>query len=297
MAQGTEHRSPLDLSQYQAVLLDLDGTVYHEDHALPGAVELIRRLQQAGQPYACLTNSTTSPQQLVSRLKRMGVEVDPGHIYTAAAAACDYVLQRFGDPATAAYIGADTSSSSLRDPAGAPDHHPKPRILNISTSGVDEMLDGKVTWVKDDQAPCDAVICGVSLNVYATEDRLRAALVQLRRGAELVAICADRVYPSPRGLEFGVGAFAAMFAYAANRQPIFCGKPEPLFFTELCRRLGVRPERCVLVGDNLESDIAGAKGVGMRTILTLTGVATRYDADHAPPYLKPDGVVDSLASL
>lgn len=270
MSHGPDHRSVLDLSQYQAVLLDLDGTVYHEDHALPGAVELILRLQKSGQPYACLTNSTTSSVQLASRLKRMGVVVDPAFIYTAASAACDYVLLRFGA---------------------------NPRVLNISTSGVDEMLDGKVTWVKDDQAPCDAVICGVPLNVHATEDRLRAALVQLRRSAELVAICADRVYPSPRGIEFGVGAFAAMFAYAANKKPVFCGKPEPLFFNELCRRLGVEPSRCVLVGDNLESDIQGARGVGMRTILTLTGVATRHDAEHAPPHLRPDAIVESLASL
>src|SRR3954463_2476436 len=97
--------NPLDLSQYQAVLLDLDGTVYHEDHALPGAVELIRRLQQERRTYACLTNSTSSPSRLTLRLKRMGVDVDPAHIYPAASAACDYVLQRFGDPAAAAVIG------------------------------------------------------------------------------------------------------------------------------------------------------------------------------------------------
>jgi 4-nitrophenyl phosphatase len=265
MTSDRPSANPLDLSQYQAVLLDLDGTIYHEDHALPGAVELIRRLQQQGKPYACLTNSTSSPDRLASRLRRMGVEVSPDHIYTAASAACDYVLQRFGDPSAAAFIGGATTGSA----APARPDAPRPRVLNISTEGVEELLDGKVHWVKTDTEPCDAVICGVPLNLYATEDRQRVALVQLRKGAALVGICADRVYPSPRGLEFGVGAFTAMFAYAANVKPIFSGKPEPLFFNELCRRLGVRPERCVLIGDNLESDIAGAKGVGMHTILTL----------------------------
>ena len=285
--------NPLDLSQYQAVLLDLDGTVYHEDHALPGAIDLIRRLQAQNQPYACLTNSTSSPARLADRLRGMGVEVDPLHIYTAASAACDYVLQRFGDPNAVAFIGGEDSST-------APPRNPPPsmpRVLNISTEGVEEMLDGKVQWVMDGRERCDAVICGVPLNVYATEDRLRAALTQLRKGSALIAICADRVYPSPRGLEFGVGAFAAMFAYAADCKPIYCGKPEPLFFRELCRRLGVRPERCVLVGDNLESDIAGARGVGMRTLLTLTGVATREDIEAAPPELRPDAVIQSLADL
>ena len=55
-------------------------------------------------------------------------------------------------------------------------------------------------------------------------------MILLRRGAALIAICADRVYPSPRGLEFGVGAMAAMLAYAADVTPTYCGKPEPLFF-------------------------------------------------------------------
>jgi len=287
--------NPQDLSQYQAVLLDLDGTVYHEDHALPGAVELIRRLQHQRRAYACLTNSTSSPGRLTLRLKRMGVDVDPDHIYTAASAACDYVLQRFGDPAAAAVIGAASLGGPATPVADLNSVGPaKPRILNISTEGVEEMLEDKVHWVRMMDEPCDAVICGVPLNVYATEDRIRAALVQLRQGAQLIAICADRVYPSPRGLELGVGAFAAMFAYAANTTPVYCGKPEPLFFRELCRRLGVRPEKCVLVGDNLESDIAGAKGVGMTAGLVLTGVSTRADIERAPVGLRPDFVLESL---
>ena len=259
---------PLDLDKYDAVLLDLDGTVYYEEHALPGAVELIRRFQADGRRYACLTNSTTSPQQLSARLARMGVTVDASHIYTAAAATCDYVVQRFGE---------------------------EPCVFNLSTDGVHDMLDGRVRWVEGEDERCDAVICGVPLNVYATEERQRTALVLLRRGAALVAICADRVYPSPRGIDFGVGATAAMFAYAANVIPTFCGKPEKIFFTELCRRLGVRPERCVLVGDNLESDIAGAKGVGMATILTLSGIATREDLQRAAH--QPDGVIKDLTDL
>src|SRR5262249_53411227 len=156
----------------------------HEEQALPGAIELIRQLQATGKPYACLTNSTTSPQQLSARLARMGVTVDPNHIYTAAAATCDHVVQRFGGRGRL------------------------PRVYNLSTDGPQTMLEGKVRWVKREDEPCDAVICGVPLNVYATEDRQRTALVLLRKGAALVAICADRIYPSPRGLEFGVGATA-----------------------------------------------------------------------------------------
>ena len=290
---------PFDPGQFSAVLLDLDGTVYHEEHPLPGAVDLIRKLQREGRTYACLTNSTSSPERLSQRLNRMGVDVDPAHIYTAAAAACDYVVERFGGMSVVETTrGGAAGLRPLGSETSLPVPHPTPpRIYNLSTEGVQEMLDGKVHWVQEMHEPCDAVICGVPLNVFATEERQRTALMLLRKGAALVGICADRVYPSPRGLEFGVGAMAAMMAYASNTVPVFCGKPEALFFRELCHRLGVDPAGCVLVGDNLESDIAGGKGVGMRTILILGGVSSREDALRLPRERQPDWIINDLRDL
>ena len=109
-------------------------------------------------------------------------------------------------------------------------------------------------------------------NEHATEDRRRTALMLARHGAAIVGCCADRVYPSPRGIEFGCGSLTWMLSYAANVEPVFCGKPEQIFFHELCQRLNVTPEMCILIGDNLEADIGGGKGVSMRTILSLSGV-------------------------
>lgn len=260
----------MDFSPYSAILLDLDGTVYHEEQPLPGAVELIARLQDEGRRYACLSNSTASPLQVMERLNGMGVEIDPGHIYTAAAAAADYLVERFA---------------------------PRPRIYNLATEGVHQMLDGLVDWAQTAGEPCDAVIVGTPVSVFANEERQRAALQLLRGGAHLVGICADRVYPSPRGIEFGSGALTWMLAYAANVVPFFCGKPERVFFDELCRKLAVDPAGCLLIGDNLEADIGGARTVGMATVLTLTGVTRRRDLLSAPAELQPDAVVDDLMQL
>lgn len=270
----------IDFAHFHAVLLDLDGTVYHEEHALPGAVKLVERLTSEGRIFACLTNSTSSPERIADRLNRMGIVLPPDKVYTAARATADYVLETFPRRTKAAQSGLYV-----------------PRVFNLSTEGIEEMLEGRVTWVQSEKEPCDVVICGVPLNVYATESRQRTAMLLLRNGAALVGICADRVYPSPRGLEFGVGAMASMLGYAAGIQPIYCGKPEPLFFNELCTRLHVRPDRCLLIGDNLESDIGGAKKVGMRTILTLTGVATRADVAKLPENQRPDWIIDDLDSL
>src|SRR5690606_37239922 len=100
---------PINLSHYDAVYLDLDGTIFDEDHPLPGGIELIQALQQKAIPFACLTNSTSSPARLHKRLHVMGVEIPTERIHTAGAAAVDYVLERFG---------------------------PMPRVFNLATESV-----------------------------------------------------------------------------------------------------------------------------------------------------------------
>ncbi len=260
----------MDFSRYQAVLLDLDGTIYHEEHPLPGAVELVRHLQRIGQPFACLSNSTTSPSRVVARLAKMGLSVSPDQIYTAAGAAADYVLEKYG---------------------------PHPRVFNLATEGVQELLTGPAHWVQSGDESCDAILIGTPANTYATEARQRIALVLARRGAELIGTSADRVYPSRRGLEFGAGALTWMLSYAAAVPPTFTGKPQPIFFHTLCHHLKVQPDKCLLIGDNLESDIAGAKAVGMETLLPLTGVTTLQDIARLPAAHRPDRTVKDLTEL
>jgi 4-nitrophenyl phosphatase len=265
-----------DLSRYDAVLIDLDGTLYKEQadgaHVLPGAVELIKRLRDRGQRFACLTNSGASPVQLSQRLAGFGAAVEEERIWSCSAAACQYVLQRFG--------------SSRR-----------PRVLNLASEGTHALLEGRADWVNSADEACDAVMVAAPINVRASPDRQWVALQLLRRGATLVGQCADRVFPSHRGLEFGAGALTEMLAYAANVRPVYCGKPERVFFEFICARLGVKPGQCVLVGDNLDSDVAGAKAVGMDSILVLGGVSTRQDVARLDPPCRPEFTIDSLLDL
>jgi HAD superfamily hydrolase (TIGR01450 family) len=259
-----------DLSRFEAILLDLDGTIYHEDEPLPGAVDFVRALQRAGRRYGCLSNSISSPERLATRLRTMGLDVPPALMYTAAVAGADYVLAKYPE---------------------------RPRVFNLASRSMATLLEGRVIWVSDGTDSCDVVVAGGPSGDMAGEDRQRVALALLRRGAALIGLCADRVFPSPRGIEFGAGAMTAMLAYAANVVPVFCGKPEPHFFLDLCARLGVRPSNCVLIGDNLESDIAGARRVGMTSILVLSGVASQVDVAAHDETHRPDYIVESLVDL
>jgi HAD superfamily hydrolase (TIGR01450 family) len=261
---------PIDLSQFQAVLLDLDGTLCAEDKPLPGATELVRKLLAARQTIACLSNSTQSPQRIGRRLSENGMEFPADLIYTASASAVEYILETF---------------------------RPRPRVFNLSTEGVQEMLEGKVVWVENEHQPCDAVIVGNPACHYCTIPRMQSGMRLLRSGAKCVGICEDRAYPAHDGLEIGSGATTHMLCFAGEVEPVFFGKPQKAFFLGLCKTLGVPPEKCVLVGDNLDSDIGGAKSVGMKTILSLTGVTRRGDLDSAPAEKRPDWVIDDLTAL
>jgi 4-nitrophenyl phosphatase len=253
------------------VLMDLDGTVYHIDHPVPGAIEFLRMLEAEKIRFACLTNSGSSPRRVMERLARMGVNMTEDHIFTAGAAAVDYVMEQFG---------------------------PRPKVFNLATRGVGEMLQNRVHFVESSHEECDVVIAGDPTSSMAPPDRQQVALELLRNGAGLVGICADRAYPSRRGIEIGGGAFCAMLGFAAGGiDTVFAGKPQPVFFHELCERLRVKPEQCVMVGDNLEGDIGGAKGVGMKAVLVLTGVARQSDIDNVPIDRRPDLVINSVADL
>jgi HAD superfamily hydrolase (TIGR01450 family) len=247
---------------------------------LPGAIDLIKRLRTEQRTFACLTNSSASPLRVMSRLELMGVELDPNNIYTAAAAACDYVVETFANLI-------DDATRAKR----------KPRVFNLATESVDEMLGGLVDWVNASSEACDCVIVGPPDTVYTDPQRQRTALLLARQGAKVIGICADRIFPSPRGIEFGAGAHTWMLAYASGVEPTFCGKPQAFFFQELCKRLNVDPAWCLLIGDNLESDVCGAKALGMRTVLTLSGVCRREDLSSCPDNLQPDLVVEDLREL
>jgi HAD superfamily hydrolase (TIGR01450 family) len=260
----------LDLARFRAVLFDLDGTLCHQDHPLPGAAELVAHLQDTNMPLACLSNSTSSSQAVSVRLAKMGMKVSPDQIYTAADEAAAVVFERYG---------------------------PRPRVFHLATRGMVDLLEGNVDWAAEPGDPCDVVVNGAPADHHATPIRQRIALELLRGGADLISVCGDRAYTSRRGIEIGCGALGTMLSYASGRPVHYCGKPQPHFFQAILARLGVRPEEAVLVGDNLESDVAGAKRVGIKTILTLTGVVRKSDLSELPETQTPDWVVNDLLEL
>jgi HAD superfamily hydrolase (TIGR01450 family) len=124
-------------------------------------------------------------------------------------------------------------------------------------------------------------------------DDLRNASLAARRGADLLATARDPTYPQPDGPWPGTGAILAAVETASGRTAEIVGKPEPQLFLTAMDRLG--EGRTLVVGDRLDTDIAGAARAELDAALVLTGETRREDVDGSEP--QPVAVSENLAGL
>ena len=256
------------LACHDALLVDLDGVVRLADQPVPGAVDALTAARQAGAKLMFVTNNAAlTGSEVAEGLRAIGVEAAPGDVLTSSMAAADLL--------------------SARLPAGA-------RVLVVGGAGLrGPMADAGLTSVSTaDQDPA-AVVQGWSPDL--TWALLAEAAVAVRAGALWVATNRDATLPSPRGPLPGNGAMVAAVAMATGAEPEVVGKPGPALFETAVRRLNaVRP---LVVGDRLDTDIAGANAAGLPSLLVLTGVSKRADLVAAPAEQRPTYVGADLRAL
>jgi len=267
--RGGAEAAPAPLCvRYDVALLDLDGVVYLGPEPVPGAAAALSEAAAAGMRLAYVTNNASRrPEAVVAHLRSLGIAADSADVVTAAQAAARLLRGRL--------------------PAGA-------RVLVLGAEGLIAAVQdvGLVAVATADAAP-DAVVQGHSpATTYA---ELAEAALALRAGAVWVAANTDSTLPSPRGLLPGNGALVAALRTATDREPLVAGKPERALHQESVERTGAR--RPLVVGDRLDTDIAGAVRVGCDSLLVLTGVASAADLLTAPPGLRPSYVGHSVAAL
>ncbi|GKQ38871.1 HAD-IIA family hydrolase [Streptomyces sp. A012304] len=251
----------------RAVLIDVDGVLTVSWKPLPGAVEALRTVREAGLGVALVTNTTSRTRASIARtLAEAGFPVAAEDILTAPAVTAAHLAERY----------------------------PGARCALLNSGDVREDLAG-VTLVDDDgDVDVDVVVLGGAGPEfgYAALDRVFG---HLQRGARLVAMHRNLYWRTEAGMRLDSGAFVAGLEAAARVEAEVTGKPSAAFFAAALARLGVTAREALMVGDDVESDVLAAQRAGITGVLVRTGKfrpETLRAADGTP-----DHVVDSFADL
>jgi glycerol-1-phosphatase len=248
--------------RYDHVLFDLDGCVWVGDEPTPGAREAVAALRAAGKGVAFVTNDPRSgAEEFVRKLWRLGFQASAEEVVTVGGA-IQHVLAETERWRTAFVVGAPVMHRHVID-AGV-------RIVN-----------GR------DVPPADVVVVAGHEGFDYAE--LRGAVRAVLDGAELLAAGRDATFPMPDGPWPGTGALVAAVEAASGATAVNVGKPAGQIFHTALDRLG--PGRALVVGDRLDSDVAGARAAGLDAALVLTGATDTAAASDAP------GVVAVAADL
>ena len=269
------------------ILCDLDGVVYRGDAPCDGAVEGLALAREAGVRILYMTNNASrTPQAVADQLQGLGVAAGPDDVLTASQVA-------------AAEVAALRSQGRLT----VDDERP---VLAVGGAGVGVALDEHgLAWITTTRqrersgatgvADVAAVVQGYGPRLDVQD--LTEAAYAIRQGAAWIATNDDATLPTTRGLAVGNGSLVAAVRSATGMRPTVVGKPHSTAYEVALDRLGLRSQDCLMIGDRLDTDIAGAARAGVPSALVLTGVSTADEVSSLEPSLRPDHVVDTIGDL
>lgn len=244
------------------LLLDLDGTIYTERELIPEADEAVRALRDSGLPLRFVTNTTRVPRSTIAGwLRDYGITAVAEDIFTPPLAAADW-LRENGIERVAVFL---------------PEH------AFAEFEGL--------TIVEETP---EAVVIG-DLGSAWTFDTMNRAFRWILDGARFLALHRNRYWLTDGGLTLDVGAFIAALEYATDRRAELVGKPSRPMFAAAARSMGLEVADVAMVGDDLESDVAGIQESGGTGILVRTGKFREEILFSTPT--EPDLLIDSVADL
>jgi glycerol-1-phosphatase len=256
------------LEGYDAVLLDLDGTVVRGVEPVPEAPDVLNELRLIGRKVQFITNNASrASDEVAEHLTALGIRTVADEVVTSGQAAVAMLAAQLPAGAAVLVVGSEALVAGVR----SADFRP-------------------VTVASEQPA---AVVQGHSPETGWA--RLAEACLAIRCGAIWIACNIDRTLPTERGLLPGNGAMVAALQAATDREPMVAGKPaRPLLDTAVGRTGAQRP---LVVGDRLDTDIAGARAAGLDSLLVLSGVADAVTLLAAPPEQRPVHVGADLRVL
>ncbi|MFD3595693.1 HAD-IIA family hydrolase [Nocardia sp. NPDC058640] len=254
--------------RYDALLLDLDGTLYRGPEVIEGAPKALAPDGVSAQRLVYVTNNAArGPGSVAHHLDELGYPATADDVVTSAQAAARMLAQRLNPGDKVLVVGTDDL------------------VAEVKAVGLDP--------IRRFGTPPAAVVQGHSPTT-AWPDLAEAAYA-LRTGALWIAANADRTLPNERGLAPGNGSMIAALSTASDREPLVAGKPYAPLMEDAIERAGTR--NALVVGDRLDTDIEGANGMSLDSLLVLTGVSTLDEVITAPAAQVPTYIAATLDAL
>ncbi len=254
------------LEGIKGVFLDLDGTLVLGQDIIPGADSFVENCREKGIHITFLSNnSSRSVIQYVEKMDGLGIKAREEEILLSTHDLISHLKE----------TGID-------------------RCWLIGTDGMREMLEEEGISTQDTESMW--VVMGYDTEM--TYQRLATGCIMLNRGAKLIASHPDIVCPSSEGNLPDVGAMLHMIeATTGIKADIVTGKPRAEMLVGRMNEAGLEPQQCAMIGDRIYTDMMMAKAAGVRSILVLTGEASREDVERMDVKEKPDFIVDSVEDL
>jgi len=252
-----------NIKSKEGFIIDMDGVIYHGNKLLPGIPDFIAWLEKEGKKYLFLTNSSErTPKELQEKLKRLGLNVGEDHFYTSALATASFLSNQ--KPNGSAYI--------------------------IGDAGLIHAL-YSINYTVNNVNP-DYVVVGET-HSYNFE-KIEIALNLVMRGAKLIGTNSDVSGPIEVGITPSTKALIAPIEIASGKKAYFVGKPNPLMMRSALKRLGVRREDAIVIGDRMDTDIRCGLESEIDTLLVLSGITSREEIDDFPycPHYVLNGIAD-----
>jgi len=247
------------------LIIDMDGVLWHGEEPLPGLREFFAFLRRHQLGFVLATNnSSKTPEQHVAKLARVGIKTPIERVLTSA-------------QATASYLGGIAS--------------PGTHVYAIGEEGVQRALQRQGFELTEEEA----AYVVVGWDRHLTWHQLKTAALLVHAGAGFIGTNPDASFPTELGPVPGNGAQLAALEATTGVTPIVVGKPEPWLYQEALQRMGADAATTAIIGDRLDTDIAGGVRAGLKTVLVLSGISTKADLANASA--KPDLVCADIKAL
>jgi arabinose operon protein AraL len=257
------------LQEIEAVIIDLDGTMFKGKRLIPKADDAVAYLRSLGKRIAFVSNRGNISQRMCYEwLKKWRISVRKEEIILSSTVTAEFL-----------YV-----------------HYPFCKVWTLGDDGLQEEL--QRYHVRLAKKPEEADFLVITLHERMTYDDLNLAFQAVQHGARIIATHADKTFPNENGNAIDVvGMIGAIEATTGRKVELILGKPSCFMAEAALRYLQVSPPKCLIIGDSIETDIRMGRMHGMKTALVLTGNTKKKHLDSLLEKELPDYIIDSIYDI